>query len=441
MTYVIKLDRRPLSKGENAGKHPVILEYRYKGKQYRDPVGIYCAPQHWNEATQQIGSGYSRKEQQQLNALILAKRDQINQVLLECSVHKIEPSGEHVLAQLRYTPSLVEDAPKKEEQLGADMVPLFQEWLDQVQVPKYTHTLPHLKAFAQHRGGLKAAELSEALLAEFAAYLQETGYIPYSKASKAPRPKPVKKERVQFSNTTLKNHVKYLKLFGRQYLTKKGYPVNQDFRDFELKFKSPEIGDTIALTKQEFDRLYYLDVSAKKHLHVTKLAFIVGTALGGLRISDLKRLQASDFKGDDVSFTQQKTGGKVTNPISEHYVKPLLDEFLAYKELIPSGQKLNDNLKVLAALAGLDRVEKIYEYRGGSRKGIEKEVRIQDHISSKYMRKTLVSVLVSLGYGKEIIKEFTGHQDDRVIDHYIQVHRQTKVQVLDSFRPDPANAL
>lgn len=445
MGYIAKLTQHGRKKGVLAGKHQIEIEYRYKGGQSRYRVeNVYCFPQEWNSSTQQVGSGYEKKVLKDMNDNILLAKEKIAGILKEAAVKDVEPT--HGFVKEMWNRPIQQNT-----KLLDDVCVLYEEWMYERGVPKYTTTLPHIQSFAAHRGGLKAMEVSKALLTEFCNYLCKTGYEPHSRQIKkevlegVKKRKTVKKSkkknvvRLPFSNTSIKNHIKYFTLFIKEYLVEKEYEINQNFRDYSSKFSSPEILDVVALTKAEFDTLFYFQVPEDKpHLHLTKIAFIIGTALGGLRISDLKKLTAQSFRNNTVRFRQGKTGGKVENPISSAYAEPFLEEFLEKKKSIPSGQKFNTNLKTLAKMAGLDRVETLEQYKAGKNKPISVDVNINEHISSKYMRKSFISMLVELGVEREIIMSFSGHESAKVIQHYIQVHKHTKQEVLDTkFVPDP----
>ena len=83
----------------------------------------------------------------------------------------------------------------------------------------------------------------------------------------------------------------------------------------------------------------------------------------------------------------------------------------------------------------MDRAEVLEEYRAGRNKPDDKDININSHISSKYMRKSFISMMVEMGVQREVIMAFSGHESEKVIQHYIQVHKHTKLQVLDNFKP------
>lgn len=431
MGYSAKLAQRARTSGELTGKHQVIIEYQYKNNRTKFKVeGVFAAPNQWNTNTQEITSGHDRQTLKNLNGKINSLKKRISDILHHAHLADIEPSHGYVKKEM-------EKPVQEKTKLAEDIPEMYKIWMEERGVPKYTTTYEHIKDFATYRKGLKVGEIDKSLLAEFCNYLCTQGYVPYKKPAKGEKRSKKKVAREMFTNTSIKNHIKYFKLFLKEYVVGKGYNIDQSFRDYSAPFKTPEVLDVVALTKQEFDTLYYLQIpEGKQHLHLTRIAFIIGTALGGVRISDLKKLDERSFKNGSVKFRQIKTGGKVENPLSKSYVEPFLEEFLEKRHKIPSGQKFNENLKAIAEMAGFDRVEWLEEYRAGSNKPEEVKTPIVDHISSKYMRKSFISMMVEEGVEREIIMEFTGHEDEKILRHYIQVHRHTKMEVLERFRPD-----
>lgn len=451
---------QPSSKPRKDGTCKLEIEYCYKGRNLPINIGkIYCKPSDWSKDSQSIVSGYEREERNSLNRLVDAAKQKMSHIINQLAIDDFEPTHENV--KKMWEKPIIENKKKIE-----DLLPMYEKWSDAKSDPKYSTTLPYLKEFSEIRGGVRVADVSIKLLDEFCRYLCEYGILPEEKqkprVSKNGKPivkgsnkkKAGKKvePRLPFANTTLRNHVKYFKLFFKEYLSPEGYDFNQNYRDYKYHFSTPEVTDVIALYKSEFDRIFWYPVDKEKHPHlrVAQVAFVVGTLLGGLRPSDLYKLSESSFETGNVKFYQQKTKGKVDNPLAEAYLtKEYLEEFLFYntpvknktgklKKPIPAPQKVNDNLKVLAELAGLDREADKTMYYGGSETPTIERVNIKSHISLQYMRKSFISILVEEGIrDRDVIKSLSGHKDGDMIDHYLAIHDHTKKLTMDILKPSP----
>lgn len=413
------------------GTSQIIIRYTWKGKNYPKKIpGLYCKKDDLDPIAQQVTKGFDKETLRGINNKITEIKLRASSVLLEYE----DPAPEFFFTKLFAEP-------KEEKQKKAtDLIDLYKQWTDSEATSKvYSTTLPHLIDFKESRGNLlQAEEYSKILLKEFEAHLMKNGYIQNNRRIENGEVTKGRSsdERIMFKHSALKKHMKHFKFFGK-YLTDLELPIKQSFRDYTFSIPSPEIPDTIALTKAEFDEFFYFDLKDNFDLRLTQAAFIIGTAAGGIRISDLYNLtkESFDMQNFSVSFTQIKTGGDVHNPLNEEYIKPHLEFYLENLHKMPTEQEFNRRLKEIGNLIGWERTEVVNEYRGNNRRPSKIQVAIKDNISSKYMRKTFISMLVELGYTKEVIKSFSGHKDDKVIDHYIQLHQHTKRQAISKLTP------
>lgn len=410
------------------GTSQVIIRYTYSGKHFTEKIpNLYCRSEELDISSQMITKGYSREVLKQFNTKLNEIKARGNTVLMNLD----EPNPELFFKKLFTEPK------KAKKQKTDSLIELYKQWLDkEVESPSFATVLPLLINFRQSRGGnLEVQEYGKNLLKEFERYLLDTGYILNQKRKNTTQN--VSGTRVMYKHSTVKKNLKYFKYFGK-YLADLELPIKQNFRDYRPTISSPSIPDAIALTKAEFDQLFYWDLSNTFELNLVKSAFIIGTASGGMRISDLYALTKQNFDAENftIHFTQQKTGGDVFNPLSKEYIEPHLNFFLENLHNMPVEQEFNRKLKKIGNLIGWKREEITNEYRGKDKKPSKVKIQIKDHISSKYMRKTFISILVELGYSKELIKGFTGHKDDKIVDHYIQLHEHSKRKVVAGFKPE-----
>ena len=92
----------------------------------------------------------------------------------------------------------------------------------------------------------------------------------------------------------------------------------------------------------------------------------------GLRYSDVFNLRRSDIKGDHIEVTTVKTSDSLIIELNNHS-KAILDKYkdVAFEDdkVLPviTNQKMNDYLKELAELAGIDEPVRQTYYRGNER--------------------------------------------------------------------------
>ena len=92
---------------------------------------------------------------------------------------------------------------------------------------------------------------------------------------------------------------------------------------------------------------------------------------------------------------------------------------------------MNDGLKELGELCGIDEPVSITYYKGGER---------YDEIYKKYElltthcgRRTFISNAIMLGIAPEIVMKWTGHEDYRTMKPYIAIADKAKKDAMDLF--------
>lgn len=192
---------------------------------------------------------------------------------------------------------------------------------------------------------------------------------------------------------------------------------NTDYKDFSIK---TEKVTQIALTWEELDTLYELDLSDNQRLERVRDLFLIG-AYSGLRYSDFSRLEPGhvvEIDGEKMLEIQtQKTGEPVVIPFL-----PELAAILAkydYKPPKISSQKMNDYLKELCQFAGLTDLVKVTTTKAGQR--IESEVEKWTLVTTHVARRSFATNLYLLGLPAINIMKITGHATERQFMAYIQV--------------------
>jgi hypothetical protein len=239
------------------------------------------------------------------------------------------------------------------------------------------------------------------------------------------------------------------------WLEDNNYKINSNFRDFKLrygkgkdkhiKYSFNDESKVISITGDELNRLkdfqFYnvIDKEKRQRLIIVRDLFMMQIYTGGLRISDFKLISSDVFKFENgelwYDLSQKKTSG-----ILENYIPPSGAElFKKYKYKAPVykyNQNYNEQLKVMAKLAGLDRIITIYEdYAHLDSVQITKDS-LYNHFSSKLARKALVSILYNIfdndnnrKYSLTQIADITGHSSNQ-IKKYLKIERVTKVKMM-----------
>ncbi len=156
----------------------------------------------------------------------------------------------------------------------------------------------------------------------------------------------------------------------------------------------------------------------------------------GLRYSDVFNLRRSDIKGDHIEVTTVKTSDSLIIELNKHS-KAILDKYkdVAFEDdkVLPviTNQKMNDYLKELAELAGIDEPVRQTYYRGNER---------IDEVTPKYAllgthagRRTFICNALALGIPPQVVMKWTGHSDYKAMKPYIDIADDIKANAMSKF--------
>ncbi len=157
-----------------------------------------------------------------------------------------------------------------------------------------------------------------------------------------------------------------------------------------------------------------LDLSKHPGLNNSRALFFVGIYTC-LRISDVVRLDpAVHCKDGWIRITIQKTRRLHEIPI----VAPLQKILDTEKWYPVSAQKLNDNLKIIGKMAGIDAPTEVVRYRGA-----QAEITVcpkYELITSHTARRTGITLLLQHGVESTLVMRVSGHTDSRSFQKYIK---------------------
>jgi integrase len=232
------------------------------------------------------------------------------------------------------------------------------------------------------------------------------------------------KEMPLLNNTTIAKQLSTVKTF-LSYAKKEGVTVSDKYKDFKIKKETLEV---IALTNEEFETLYYLDLSTNKKLAQVRDVFCFACTTG-LRYSDLDQLKREHIKADEIRLTIKKTKEPLSIPLTP-YSKALLEKYKGMHRPLPiiSNQKLNDYVKELCEVAGITEPVEIVRFRGTKREAITypKYELIGVHTG----RKTFATLSLEKGMSAEEVMTITGHRDYHSFKRYVKVTEQRKKSVM-----------
>lgn len=253
-------------------------------------------------------------------------------------------------------------------------------------------------------------ELSEDVYAKFIVYLLEEAGL---------------------RNTTAIKTWKLLKWFLR-WADKNGYLENKDYMDFNPHLKDVRDKEVIFLTWEELMTVYNLHFpDGKKYLERVRDVFCF-QCFTSLRYSDVAKLKREDIAGNIVKVVTAKTGDTLQIDLNK-YSRAILDKYRDDERPLPvvSNQRMNQWLKEVCYLAGIDAPITTVYYKGAQR--IEETKPKYELVGTHTGRRTFICNALTMGIPAATVMEWTGHSDYKAMKPYIKIADAEKAKAMKMF--------
>lgn len=402
---------------------PIRMRVNFASKRIEFTTGYRIDSAKWDAAKQRVKNGCSNKLKQsasEINASLLEYYTEIQSIFKRFEVEDVMPTPEQIKEVFNALRKPVSEEPKsKKEALPCDFFQVFDDfvedcgrqnnWTDST-FEKFAAVKNHLTNF---RGGLTFEFFDERGLNDYVGYLRD-----------------VKEMR----NTTIGKQLSFLKWFLR-WAFKKGVHQNNAYDSYKPKLKSTQ-KKIIFLTWDELNRLREFKIPFNKQALERVRDVFLFQCFTGLRYSDVFNLRRSDIKGDHIEVTTVKTSDSLIIELNNHS-KAILDKYkdVAFEDdkVLPviTNQKMNDYLKELAELAGIDEPVRQTYYRGNER---------IDEVTPKYAllgthagRRTFICNALALGIPPQVVMKWTGHSDYKAMKPYIDIADDIKANAMSKF--------
>lgn len=242
------------------------------------------------------------------------------------------------------------------------------------------------------------------------------------------------REKKDMRNSSVGKQIGFLKWFLR-WSFKKGYNHNIAYETFKPKLKTTP-KKVIFLTWDELNKLKdYQIPKDKQYLERVRDVFLF-CCFTSLRYSDVRNLKRSDVKPDHIEVTTVKTADSLVIELNDHS-KAILEK---YKDVhfennialpVISNQKMNDYLKELGELAGIDEPIRETYYKGNKR--IDEVTPKYALLSTHAGRRTFICNALALGIPAQVVMKWTGHSDYKAMKPYIDVADDIKANAMARF--------
>ncbi len=402
---------------------PIRMRVNFASKRIEFTTGYRIDAAKWDADKQRVKNGCSNKLKQsasEINASLLEYYTEIQSIFKRFEVDDVMPTPEQIKEAFNALHKPVSEEPKpKKEALPCDFFQVFDDfvedcgrqnnWTDST-FEKFAAVKNHLTNF---REGLTFEFFDERGLNDYVGYLRD-----------------VKEMR----NTTIGKQLSFLKWFLR-WAFKKGVHQNNAYDSYKPKLKSTQ-KKIIFLTWDELNRLREFKIPSNKQTLERVRDVFLFQCFTGLRYSDVFNLRRSDIKGDHIEVTTVKTSDSLIIELNNHS-KAILDKYkdVAFEndKVLPviTNQKMNDYLKELAEMAGIDEPVRQTYYKGNER---------IDDVTPKYAllgthagRRTFICNALALGIPPQVVMKWTGHSDYKAMKPYIDIADDIKANAMSKF--------
>lgn len=242
------------------------------------------------------------------------------------------------------------------------------------------------------------------------------------------------RDEVEMRNTTIAKQLSFLKWFLR-WATAKQYNTCRDFELFAPKLKTTE-NKVIFLEWEELMKIYNFEFPpTKAYLDRVRDVFCF-CCFTSLRYSDVANLKWHNVADDYITITTVKTADTLTIELND-YSKAIIDKHRCKNYpngmVLPviSNQKMNEYIKEMGYVCGIDTPVNITYYKGNQR--IDEVHPKYELLGTHSGRRTFICNALMLGITPEVVMKWTGHSDYKSMKPYIDIADSAKREAMKLF--------
>ena len=404
---------------------PIRMRVNFASQRIEFTTGYRIDVAKWDADKQRVKNGCTNKLKQsasEINTALLAYYTELQEVFKRFEVADVMPSPAEVKEAFNArhkTNAEAVDNKIVSAKIASDFYQAFDEFVrvcgrqndwTHSTFEKFAAVKNHLKTF---RAELSFDYFDENGLTEYVCYLRE--------------------ER-EMRNSTICKQLSFLKWFLR-WSFKQGLHSNNAYDTFKPKLKDTQ-KKIIFLTWEEVNKLREFEIPAAKQALSRVRDVFLFQCFTGLRYSDVYNLRRSDIKGDHIEVTTVKTSDSLIIELNKHS-KAILEKYqeveFEHDKALPviTNQKMNEYLKELAELAGINEPVRQTYYKGNER---------IDEVTPKYAllgthagRRTFICNALALGIPPQVVMKWTGHSDYKAMKPYIDIADDIKANAMSKF--------
>lgn len=229
-----------------------------------------------------------------------------------------------------------------------------------------------------------------------------------------------------YGKNTIGTIIKNIKVFMNEAVDR-GLTTNLQYKNRRFK-NQEEHSESIYLTESELEKLCSLDLASNKRLEKVRDLFIIA-CYTGLRFSDLIELKGENVSKDGnlAKIRTKKTGEVVIIPLRGQ-VKRILSKYDGEPPPAYANQKMNEYLKELGELAGLEDDVIISATKGGVRRS--ESFKKWQLITTHTARRSFATNAYLGNVPTISIMKITGHRTEKSFLKYIKISQEDNANKL-----------
>lgn len=403
---------------------PVRMRVSYAGNRPELRLGYSIEPGKWDAANGKVVSGAKNKYGQsagEINKAILSAETQIDEIFTRFElIEKRAPSPAELKAAFDGITGRSNAEPEVERPKGG-FDDVYQEFTrvmgaqNNWTASTYTKFNTLRRHLSEYNRKLSFDGLTEDTLHGFVASLH-------------------KKE---LRNTTIAKNLGFLRWFLR-WAHNKDYYAGKLHETFKPKLKGTDgnAKAVIYLSWEELIALYDFEFPANRPALPAVRDVFCFCCFSGLRYSDVAKLKRSDVRAGHIVVVTQKTVDGLIIELND-YSRAILKRYenigLPGDKALPviSNVKMNEYLKTMGQLAGIEEPQRIVYFKGNERheEVLPKWAVLTTHCG----RRTFIVNALRLGVPAEVIMKWTGHSDFKAMRPYVKIVDELKVAEMGKF--------
>lgn len=249
------------------------------------------------------------------------------------------------------------------------------------------------------------------------------------------------RDKKEMKNSTILKQVDILKWFLK-WAMNAGYNQNLAYQAFSPNLTTTK-NKVVFLTWDELMTVYNFDFSTAKGIDGETVKALERVrdvfcfcCFTSLRYSDVENLRRTNISDTELTITTVKTDDTLTIELN-HYSSAILGKYADVNfpdgKALPviSNQKMNDRLKEMGEICGINTPVTQTYYRGAKRYDdvFPKYELLTTHIG----RKTFVCNALMLGIAPTTVMQWTGHTNYETMKPYIGVANEEKKKAMNLF--------